>query len=331
MNALQNRYEFLFYIQTVNANPNGDPDMGNLPRMDPQDSHGYITDGALKRRVRNYVQQAFAGEEGMNIFVRSQSNLNTYIAKAKQAAGVEIMSKEKADVNKGRDKACALYYDVRTFGAVMSTGPNAGQVRGPVQMTFARSLDPIEALDISITRMATADGAGSAKTVEEFEAWEAKQPEDKLRTMGRKQFIPYGLYEARGFVSANLAQETGFDEADLKVLFEAIMNMYEHDRSASKGMMSVISPLIVFKHVGTDSDERQRQRQARLGCAPAHRLFDLVDVKLKPGLSFARSWRDYDAAIALNRRPAGVDIGFLTSATGEIVWNEVPADAELFA
>ena len=328
--AIQNRYEFLFYIQTVNANPNGDPDMGNLPRMDPQDSHGYITDGAIKRRIRNYIQQAYADADGMNIFVRSQSNLNTAIARAKQAADVPIMSKEKADVNKGRDKACALYYDVRAFGAVMSTGPNAGQVRGPVQMTFARSLDPIEALDISITRMATADGASGASTVEAFEEWENKTPEDKLRTMGRKQFIPYGLYEARGFISANLAQQTGFDDDDLKILFESILNMYEHDRSASKGMMSVVSPLVIFRHVGTDSDESQRQRQARLGCAPAHRLFDLVSVKRRAEVPFARSWRDYEATVALDRRPAGVDIGFLTSPTGEILWNAVPEDAELF-
>ena len=143
-------------------------------------------------------------------------------------------------------------------------------------------------------------------------------------------FIPYGLYEARGFISANLAQDTGFDEADLKALFEAIMNMYEHDRSASKGMMSVVSPLVIFKHVGTDSDETQRIRQARLGCAPAHRLFDLVSVRLKEGVEYARSWWDYDASIALDRRPAGVDIGFLTSPMGEIVWNNVPEDAELF-
>ena len=183
--AIQNRYEFLFYIQTVNANPNGDPDMGNLPRMDPQDNHGYITDGALKRRIRNYIQQAFAGQDGMNIFVRSQSNLNTAIARAKELAGVPVMSKEKADVNKGRAQACAMYYDVRAFGAVMSTGPNAGQVRGPVQLTFARSLDPIEALDISITRMATADNAGGAQTVAEFEKWEGATAEDKLRTMPR--------------------------------------------------------------------------------------------------------------------------------------------------
>jgi len=328
--AIQNRYEFLFYIQTVNANPNGDPDMGNLPRMDPQDSHGYITDGAIKRRIRNYIQQAYAGQPGMNIFVRSQSNLNTAIAAAKEAAGVPVMSKEKADVNKGRDQACRMYYDVRSFGAVMSTGPNAGQVRGPIQLTFARSIDPIEALDISITRMATADNAGGAKTLSEFEEWEARQPEDKLRTMGRKQFVPYALYEARGFISANLAQDTGFDDDDLKALFEAILNMYEHDRSSSKGMMSVVSPLIIFKHVGTDSDPKQRVRQARLGCAPAHRLFDLVSVKLKDGIPFGRSWRDYDAKIALDKRPAGVDVGFMTSPMGPISWNVVPDDAELF-
>lgn len=148
--------------------------------------------------------------------------------------------------------------------------------------------------------------------------------------MGRKQLISYGLYEARGFISANLSKETGFDEKDLKALFEAILNMYEHDHSASKGEMSVISPLVIFRHTGTDSDLQQRKRQAALGCAPAHRLFDLVKVKKKEEVAFARSWKDYNAFIDLDARPAGVDIGFLCSPFDEIVWNEVPADAELF-
>ena len=146
--------------------------------------------------------------------------------------------------------------------------------------------------------------------------------------MGRKQFIPYGLYEARGFISANLAMETGFDEQDLRILFESILNMYEHDRSASKGEMAVLTPLIIFRHTGTDSDLEQRKRQARLGCAPSHRLFDLVSVK--PKVEFPRSFRDYEAHISLESRPAGVDIGFRCSPYGQIVWNQVPEDAELF-
>lgn len=212
----------------------------------------------------------------------------------------------------------------------MSTGPNAGQVRGPVQIAFARSLDPIQPLDISITRMATADAVGNAATVEEYEKWEREQPEDKLRTMGRKQFIPYGLYEARGFISANLAKETGFDDQDLKILFESILNMYEHDRSSSKGEMSVITPLIIFRHTGTDSDLNQRKRQAALGCAPAHRLFDMVHVRKRENVAYPESWKDYAAEIDTDARPAGIDIGFLCNPYGEISWNEVPDDAEFF-
>ena len=328
--AIENRYEFLFYIQCRNGNPNGDPDMGNCPRTDPQDLHGYITDGAIKRRIRNYVQTAYAGEAGMQMLVRSASNINTGIARAKELAGMELSAKGKDAVYAGRRKACELFYDVRTFGAVMSTGPNAGQVRGPVQLSFARSLDPIQSLDISITRMANAVEVKDAKSAADYESWEADQAEDTLRTMGRKQLIPYGLYEAHGFISANLAQETGFDEADLRALFEAILNMYEHDRSASKGEMSVITPLVIFRHTGTDSDLEQRKRQARLGCASAHRLFELVQVEKKPEIAFARSWRDYQATIRLDARPAGVDVGFLCSPYGEIVWNAVPEDAELF-
>lgn len=328
--SIENRYEVLFYIQCVNGNPNGDPDMGNAPRTDPQDLHGYITDVAIKRRIRNYVQMACEGQEGMNMLVRCASNINTEIARAKTLAGVDLSAKGKNEVYAGRRKACEMFYDVRTFGAVMSTGPNAGQVRGPVQLAMARSLDPIQGQDISITRMATAKPVDKAKTVEDYEAWEQEQPEDELRTMGRKQFIPYGLYEARMFISANLARETGFDDQDLKLLLEAILNMYEHDRSASKGEMSVITPVVIFKHVGTDSDPVQRKRQAMLGCAPAHRLFELAEVKKKPDVDYPRSWQDYTAEIHLEKRPAGVDVGFLTSPYGEISWNQVPDDAEFF-
>ena len=229
----------------------------------------------------------------------------------------------------GRKKACQLFYDVRTFGAVMSTGPNAGQVRGPVQITFGKSLDPVLPLEVSITRVATAENIKNG-TLEEYEKWEQDAQEDKLRTMGRKQLIPFGLYEVRGFVSANLAAETGFDDADLSALFEAILNMYEHDRSASKGEMEVVSPLILFKHVGTDTDEVQRVRQAKLGCAPAHRLFDLVKVRKKPEIAVPRSYRDYDASVALGKVPQGVEIGFKRDAFSPIVWNKLPEDEDWF-
>lgn len=237
------------------------------------------------------------------------------------------MRKEKNPVYAARKKACELFYDVRTFGAVMSTGPNAGQVRGPVQLAFGKSLDSVLPLDISITRMAAALG-GNDKSYEEYEKAEQEASEDKLRTMGRKQIIPFGLYEVRGFISANLAAETGFDEADMKALFEAILNMYEHDRSASKGEMEVVSPLIIFKHEGTDTNPEQRARQAKLGCAPAHKLFELVTVQKK--VDFPRNYRDYEAKVALDKVPAGVRMGFLSNPYGEIVWDELPQGESWF-
>lgn len=328
--AIQNRYEFMYYVACTNCNPNGDPDMGNTPRIDPQTMQGYITDVATKRRIRNYVDMAYAGEDGMNIIIQQSTNINRHIARAKKEAGVEECAKTREAVYAGREKACRLFFDVRAFGAVMSTGPNAGQVRGPVQITFGKSLDPVLPLDISISRMAVADNANNAQTVEQFAQWEEQQPEDKLRTMGRKQIIPFGLYEVRGFISANLAAETGFDDADLKILFEAILNMYEHDHSASKGEMAVVSPLIIFKHVGTDTDEAQRVRQAKLGCAPAHKLFDLVKVRKKENVEYARDYRDYDAAVMLDKVPAGVEIGFQSSAFASPVWGRLPEDEDWF-
>lgn len=328
--AIENRYEFMFYIQCVNGNPNGDPDMGNSPRVDPQDMHGYITDAAIKRRIRNYIQSAYPDDDGMSIIMQNATNINKFIAKSKSLAGVEMGAKDKESLYKSRRKACELFYDVRTFGGVLSTGPNAGQVRGPVQITFAKSVDPILPLDISITRMCKTEDVKGAVSYEDYEKAEKETDEDKLRTMGRKQLIPYGLYEARGFVSANLAEETGFDDKDLKILFEAILNMYEHDRSASKGEMSVITPLIIFKHVGTDSDLNQRKRQSKLGCAPAHKLFELVSVSRKSGIEFARNYTDYDFSIKTDSVPNGVEVGFMTDPYSEIQWSKIPADCDLF-
>lgn len=321
--AIKNRYEFMYYVACTNCNPNGDPDMGNTPRIDPQTMQGYLTDVSTKRRIRNYVQTAYKGEPGMEIIIQQSTNINRHIARAKREAGFEDCAKGKDAVYAGRWKACELFYDVRAFGAVLSTGPNAGQVRGPVQITFGKSLDPILPMDISITRMAVAKNIGD-NTMEAYLDDEANTPEDELRTMGRKQIIPFGLYEVRGFVSANLAGETGFDDNDLKVLFEAILNMYEHDHSASKGEMAVVSPLIIFKHVGTDTDEKQRTRQASLGCAPAHRLFDLVKVEKKADVDYPRCYQDYTATVDLSHIPAGVEIGFQTDALGEIIWNNLP-------
>ena len=328
--AIQNRYEFMYYVSCTNANPNGDPDMGNAPRIDPQTMKGYITDVATKRRIRNYIEMAYSGMDGMNIIIQQGTNINRHIAQAKIDANVDVCAKTKNPVYAGRKKACELFFDVRTFGAVMSTGPNAGQVRGPVQFTFGQSLDPILPLDISITRMAFAKDSPSDKTFDDYLKYEETIEEQKLRTMGRKQLIPFGLYEVRGFISANLAAETGFDDRDLNALFEAILNMYEHDRSSSKGEMEVISPLIIFQHVGTDTDAAQRVRQAKLGCAPAHKLFDLVHVVRKPEIDTPRHYRDYEATVALSRVPAGVRVGFKSDAFGEIVWDRLPENEDWF-
>lgn len=273
------------------------------PRVDPEDGHGLVSDVALKRRVRNYVQAA-----GEQIFIQHGTNLNRPIFQAKQASGGG--GKGKQDVEAARQWMCAHFYDVRTFGAVMSTGANAGQVRGPVQLTFARSLDPVFAIEASITRGAVAEDIKNAKTLDDFLNWEAQQDEDKLRTMGRKSLIPYGLFATKGFVSAHLAQGTGFSEADLKLLLEALLNMYEHDRSASKGLMSS-RRLFVFRHVGTDSDPQQRARQAVLGCAPAHKLLDLgqvIEVRRKDEHKPARALSDYAVTVHLDRLPAGVEL-----------------------
>ena len=271
-NSITNRYEFLFLFDCENGNPNGDPDAGNAPRIDPEDMHGLVSDVALKRRIRNYVQIAKGNQMPNAIFIEQACNLNRAIAKAHEEANGELPDPKKGapkdKVYAARDWMCKNFYDVRAFGAVMSTGPNAGQVRGPVQIAFARSLDPILPLDISITRMAVAAEVKGAKSSADFVAWEAEQSEDSLRTMGRKSLIPYGLFVGKGFISAHLAQQTGFSRDDLKLLFDAVLNMYEHDRSASKGIMTVRSPIYVFKHVGTDTNAEQRQSQAMLGCAP---------------------------------------------------------------
>ncbi|MDQ3564886.1 MAG: type I-C CRISPR-associated protein Cas7/Csd2 [Pseudomonadota bacterium] len=253
--SISNRYEFLFLSDCENGNPNGDPDAGNAPRIDPEDMRGLVSDVALKRRVRNYVQLARGNQDPNAIFVEHSTNLNKPIALAHEKTNGAVPKEGKAtkrQAGEARKWMCQTFYDVRTFGAVMSTGANAGQVRGPVQFSFARSIDPVLPLDIGITRMAktpTTKEIKSDASYQEHVEWEAKQPEDELRTMGRKNLIPYGLYAAKGFVSANLAQGTGFGDADLDLFWQALANMYDHDRSASKGMMACRG-LYVFKHVG---------------------------------------------------------------------------------
>ncbi|MFN7963400.1 MAG: type I-C CRISPR-associated protein Cas7/Csd2 [Thermoanaerobaculia bacterium] len=306
---LENRYEILFLFDCENGNPNGDPDAANSPRVDPEDLHGLVSDVAIKRRVRNYVQLARGNQMPHAIFVEHATNLNRPIARAHEETGglPEEGKAGKDKVARARDWMCRNFYDVRTFGAVMSTGANAGQVRGPVQVAFARSVDPVLPLDLSVTRMAVADDVKGKRTSEALAAWEAEQPEDKLRTMGRKSLIPYGLFCGRVFVSAHLAQLTGFTEDDLDLFLEALRNMFEHDRSASKGLMST-RQVLVFKHVGTDSDPEQRRRQAMLGCAPAHRLFDLVEVKKREGVDSPRRFGDYQVTIHRDGLPVGVEL-----------------------
>ncbi|MCD6405511.1 MAG: type I-C CRISPR-associated protein Cas7/Csd2, partial [Planctomycetes bacterium] len=280
-NPISNRYEFAWLFDCENGNPNGDPDAGNAPRIDPEDMHGLVSDVAIKRRIRNYVQIARENAAPNAVFVEHATNLNRPIVMSHEETDGGLDTSKgasKAKVNLARDWMCKNFYDVRTFGAVMSTGANAGQVRGPVQIAFARSVDPILPMDVSITRMAVAENVKGAKSSADYKKWEDEQPEDKLRTMGRKALIPYGLYLGRGFISAHLAGGTGFSEDDLALFWEALLKMYEHDRSASKGLMSVREPVFVFKHTGTDSNKDQRSRQAKLGCAPAHKLFGLIDV-----------------------------------------------------
>ena len=328
---IANRYEFLLFFECEDSNHNGDPNMGNLPRTDPEDEHGLVTDVAMKRRIRNYIQLAQGDVAPHQIYVQHASNLNVPIAEAyaatlghmpkaaKNADGADGSSSGalKREVMAARDWLCARYYDIRAHGGVLSTGPNAGQVRGPVQLAFARSLDPVTITDHSITRMAVAGPEkGTCKTAADYEAWTEAQPESKLRTMGNKATIPYGLFVARGFINPHLAQQTGFSEEDLALFWEAVVQMYEFDRSSSK-MMSVRA-LIVFKHVGVDSgDDAQRARSAMLGCCQAYTLQDLqlkrpiVEVGrpwVEAGKVAPRAFSDYSLTIHPERLPAGVEV-----------------------
>lgn len=326
MTAIKNRYEFLYLFDCENGNPNGDPDAGNSPRIDPEDMHGLVSDVAIKRRVRNFIQAAFDNVAPNAIFVEHASNLNKAITAAHvETNGAPGGGGNRTQVNRARDWMREQFFDVRAFGAVMSTGANAGQVRGPVQIAFSRSVDPILPMDAAITRMAVAEKVPGANSVADYEKWESSQEEDKLRTMGRKSLIPYGLYVAKGFVSAHLAKGTGdaetgaFSDTDLANLWQALQQMWDHDRSASKGVMACRG-LYVFKHVGTDSDETQRVRQAMLGCAPAHRLLDfstpsrkldntLIEIAHREGLAGSpRSFADYVVTAHPDRLPKGVEL-----------------------
>ena len=321
MSTIQNRYEFLYLFDCERGNPNGDPDAGNAPRIDPEDMHGLVSDVAVKRRVRNYIQTRFDNQAPNAIFVEHSTNLNKPIALAHEKANGAVPkggNSTKAQVAKARDWLCANFFDIRTFGAVLATGPNAGQVRGPVQVAFSRSLDPILPAEHAITRVARTprpkDNIKADASYAEQLAWEEAQPEDSLRDIGRKSTISYGLYATKGFVSAHLARGTGFSDDDLTHLWEALADMFDHDRSASKGVMAC-RDLFVFKHVGTDNgDPAQRVKQAMLGCAPAHHLLDLGRVIEIPALKAAgktpRTYADYEQVMKIHADhvPNGVEL-----------------------
>ncbi len=311
--VIQNRYEFLLLFDCERGNPNGDPDAGNLPRMDPQDGHGLVSDVALKRRIRNYIQAAKGNQPPNAIFVQHSTNLNRPIMCAHEnTEGGYTGDKKSGKVKLACNWMCEQFYDVRTFGAVMSTGPNAGQVRGPVQIAFSRSVHPVLPLDVAITRGAIADDVKDAKSSADYARAEAQIDEDKLRTMGRKTLIPYGLYVAKGFVSANLAERTKFSDDDLKILWEALANMFDHDRSASKGVMST-RRLFVFRHDG-DTPEK-----SKLGVTHAHRLLDIdtdllpnekaiVSIRLADGVKEPRSFEQYTVTVRESNVPKGIKL-----------------------
>lgn len=272
--SIQNRYEFVYFFDVTNGNPNGDPDAGNMPRLDPESSKGLVTDVCLKRKIRNFVELAYDNQPGCEIYVKEKSVLNLQNKRAYEALGIASEAKKlPKDEAKARDITawmCKNFFDIRTFGAVMTTEVNSGQVRGPVQLAFAQSIDPIVPLEISITRMAVTN----------------EKDLEKERTMGRKHIVPYALYRVHGFVSANLAAKTGFSDDDLAKLWQALKLMFEHDRSAARGEMTA-RKLIVFKH------------ESALGNEPAHKLFDAVKVERIHGESGtpAAAFSDYRITI----------------------------------
>jgi CRISPR-associated protein Csd2 len=286
INHIKNRYEFVYLFDVENGNPNGDPDAGNMPRIDPETSHGLVTDVCLKRKIRNFVEIVKQNTSPYKIYIRDKTVLST-TRKAAYEAVKEETAEEKSIIELGRKWMCTNFFDVRTFGAVMSTKENnCGQVRGPVQLNFSRSIEPIVPLEVSITRIAV-----------ETET-EAKQRGESgaIQTMGRKHIVPYALYQAEGYISAHLADQTGFSEEDLKLLWDALINMFDHDHSAARGKMNA-RKIIVFKH------------DSQLGNAPAHKLFDLVKVKrITDETRPARGFSDYEVTIDSPNVPSGVTL-----------------------
>lgn len=284
MSAITHRYEFVYLFDVTNGNPNGDPDAGNLPRLDPETNRGLVTDVAIKRKIRNYVALEQEGAPGHAIYMQEKSVLNNQHKQAYAALGIEHEAKKlPKDETKARELTawmCANFFDVRTFGAVMTTEVNSGQVRGPVQLAFATSINPVLPMEIAITRVAVTN----------------EKDLEKERTMGRKHILPYGLYRMHGFISAKLAERTGFSEDDLQLLWRALTNLFEHDRSAARGEMAA-RKLIVFEH------------EHAMGNAPAHVLFDKVTVRRLDAQADtpARGFADYQVEIDGNL-PAGVTV-----------------------
>lgn len=296
---LKNRYDFLLVFDVKDGNPNGDPDAGNMPRIDAETGEGLVTDVCIKRKIRNYVQLTRSATVGYDIFVKEKAILNNEIENAYKQLGIDLEKPpvdsadgkkrnksgqgQNGEVDRARAKMCADFFDIRTFGAVLSTGANAGQVRGPVQLTFGRSVDPVMTLEHSITRMAVTTEA------------DAEKQNGDNRTMGRKNTVPYGLYVAYGFVSPAFAAQTGFSEEDLNLLWEALCNMFEHDHSAARGMMAT-QKLYIFKH------------DSALGNAPSAKLFDLISISKKNEVQVARKFADYNVTVAREKLPAGVTL-----------------------
>lgn len=281
---IKNRYEFILLVDIKDGNPNGDPDAGNMPRIDSETGMGLITDVCIKRKIRNYVQIVKGCQSPFDIFIKEKAILNNLIDQAHEQEQVSSQKKDGDKTEAARQWMCSQYYDIRTFGAVMTTGKNAGQVRGAVQFTFGRSIDPIVTLEHSITRMAVTTQADSDK-----------QKGDN-RTMGRKYTVPYALYRIHGYISPFLASQTNFDEQDLELLWQSIINMFDHDHSAARGEMNTRA-LIVFKH------------STALGDAPAHQLFDAVTVKSKmeAGDTPTRKYSDYMVEIDKTKIPESIE------------------------
>ena len=321
-NTIQNRYEIMALVQAVMCNPNGDPDAGNAPRNDPFTGQGIITDVAFKRWIRNYIQDAYNQE----IMISKGASLNTKIAAAVlEANDIKVFPKtfKNERVDESAALMCKKYWDVRTFGGVMSTGRNAGQIKGAVQIAMATSYDPIDILDMQITRMAYADGK-DCKTLEEYEEEERTHENDKKRTFGEKHIACYGLFQFKASVSAAIAKKVGFTEEDLKMLFEAIFQMMEHNNSSSKMGMSLVSPVIVFKHVGTQdaANAEQKIREAILGCAPAHKLFELLHVQKRAEIESPRKIEDYEIAFDYQSVPKGVEVGLKLEPYGDVCFDQ---------